>query len=423
MLSMLVVDDEYLVRSGIKETINWQDYNISILGDVSDGEQGLELAMKYKPDIILTDIRMPFMDGLEFMSRIRDNGLDSSIIVLSGYEEFNYVKTAMQNGAEAYLLKPIDNQQLIETVEKVANKIREKRKSKQYLEKFKNELPVLRKQFVKDMISGDLTSWEEILDKIRFLELSIEFSNNLVIVIRLDEYDTLLKLQNPAEFKRFKEELQKCINDNLLQNSDYCGIAAEESDAVWVVLLHIAKNDDKEVENVRKCCKEIIDTLSRNFRQQISIGISRVYDDLGKLSLAYKEAYAALDYKIIPGNSSVGYFGDRELIGYRREIKDAIKYIKDNFNKDISVETASRELYISPSYLMFLFRKELNKTFNECLTDYRIYKAKELMKNTRYKIYEISESVGYDDEKYFSQVFKKVTGMSPSEYIRSFSRG
>src|SRR5689334_10325683 len=119
---MLIVDDEYLVRKGISETIEWTEYGIKIIGEACDGEQGLEMAMDYMPDIILTDIHMPFMNGLEFMSKLRERGSNSNIIVLSGYEEFSYVRTALQYGVIDYLLKPIDNQQLIDTVQKVAAK-------------------------------------------------------------------------------------------------------------------------------------------------------------------------------------------------------------------------------------------------------------------------------------------------------------
>lgn len=98
-IRILVIDDEYLVRLGIRETINWSEYGFSIIGEASDGRKGLQLALDWKPEIILTDIRMPFMDGLEFMNQIRKHGLNSKIVVLTGYAEFDYVKAAMDNGA------------------------------------------------------------------------------------------------------------------------------------------------------------------------------------------------------------------------------------------------------------------------------------------------------------------------------------
>ena len=102
-IKILVVDDEYLVRLGIRETIDWEEHGFSIVGEAADGRKGLELALNKKPDIILTDIRMPFMDGLEFMHQIRSHGLNSKIVVLTGYAEFDYVKTAMDNGVGLFV--------------------------------------------------------------------------------------------------------------------------------------------------------------------------------------------------------------------------------------------------------------------------------------------------------------------------------
>src|SRR5690348_9698886 len=122
MLTMMLIDDEYLVKLGIRETINWKEYNVEIVAEASNGKEGLELALKYSPEVILVDMRMPVMDGMEFMRQARENGLTANIIILSGHEEFNYAKVALQYGAEEYLLKPIENQELIDTVMKVARK-------------------------------------------------------------------------------------------------------------------------------------------------------------------------------------------------------------------------------------------------------------------------------------------------------------
>lgn len=116
MWKMMIIDDEYFVRMGIRETIDWAVHGVEIVGEADNGTQGLELACRLKPDIIITDIRMPGMNGLDFMRCCREKGLHSRIIVLSAHEEFNYAKTALQQGASDYLLKPVLNEQLIEAV-------------------------------------------------------------------------------------------------------------------------------------------------------------------------------------------------------------------------------------------------------------------------------------------------------------------
>ena len=204
MLTMLIVDDEFLVRIGIKDTIEWVNYGIEIIGDASDGVQGLELAIKHRPDIILTDIRMPVMDGLEFMDKIRENNLDSIVIILSGFEEFDYVRKALHNGAYAYLLKPIDNQQLIDTVRKAAAKIKEERSVKQYVNRLESELPSIKEQFLRDLMTGDIKDRDEISDKLKFFDMPIDVNDNLIIVVRIDEYPFVGKQLSNESLQGFK---------------------------------------------------------------------------------------------------------------------------------------------------------------------------------------------------------------------------
>lgn len=419
MLTMMLIDDEYLVKKGIRETIDWGEYGISIVDEADNGREGLDKAIVHAPDIILTDIRMPFMDGLEFMSKLRENGLESSIIVVSGYEDFNYVRMALQHGAVDYLLKPIDNQQLIETVLKAAAKIKEERSTRLYFERLKSELSSIKKQFLRELILGNLTDRDTIIEKIKFLEIPVEISGNYVISIRINEHNLALEQLSRDELNEFKDLIVSLIAQLLLLNSRFMGVVVEKDDEEWVVILHKSSTSDDIVELLKERCLELTKRLKKVYTQTVSIGISDICDDMDKLYTAYRDACSASLVRLLPGGSSVSFARDREAAGYRREIREAVLFIKDNYSKDITIEMAAKELYISPSYLMHLFKDELGKTFNECLTDCRIQAAKEYLRDSRYKIYEVSEKVGYGDVKYFSQVFKKYTDMSPSEYIRN----
>lgn len=138
MVTLLLIDDEYLLRRGICETIEWAEYGIEIIGTSANGVQGLEMAIKHKPDIIITDIRMPLMNGLEFMIKVKESGLTPKIVVLSGFDDFEYARTAMHNGAVAYILKPVDNDQLVETVRSIAKGIINEKNTQEYFKKLKH---------------------------------------------------------------------------------------------------------------------------------------------------------------------------------------------------------------------------------------------------------------------------------------------
>lgn len=116
MYKMLLVDDEYLVRKGISETIDWNSYDIEIVATAVNGQDGLEKVETYHPDIIVSDIKMPVLDGMGLVSTLYDKNYDGIIIMLSGYNEFEYAKTTLEKGVFKYLLKPIDNDELVSVV-------------------------------------------------------------------------------------------------------------------------------------------------------------------------------------------------------------------------------------------------------------------------------------------------------------------
>lgn len=104
----------------------------------------------------------------------------------------------------------------------------------------------------------------------------------------------------------------------------------------------------------------------------------------------------------------------------RREIRDALAFIREHYAGNITVEMVAAAVFVSPTHLMHLFRKDLNKTFYECLTEYRIEEAKRMLRNPKYRVYEVGNQVGFTDSKYFSQIFKKMTGIPPSEYAKTY---
>lgn len=414
---MLIVDDEHLVRLGLRNTVEWSNYGIEIIGEAADGEAGIELALENKPDIILTDIRMPFMDGLEFMSQVRDNGLESSIIVLSGYDEFAYVQTAIDKGASAYLLKPIDNQQLIETVQKVARKIKEEKGTKQYYNKLQNELTALKKQFIRELISGNITEREEIQERIKFLDIPLDIDNNYAIVIRINQFANFINATPKDDVKEFKETVLQLIANLLILHSKFIGIVVDVSLEEWVVILHTSSNENDINDLLKDRCIKLTKELEKKYNQTVSIGISNLCSEIENINKLYLEVCSVLDNKFLP-NTNYIVSANNDIISYRKEIKEAIGFMKANLYKDITVEVVANELYISTSHLMHLFKAEVGKTFNDCLIEIRIEKAKELLRNSNYKIYEVCKMVGYSDSKYFSQIFKRVVGVSPSEYIK-----
>lgn len=168
MLKVFLVEDEIVMREGIKNNIPWEEEGFDFVGEASDGELAYPMIRKLKPDIVITDIRMPFMDGLELSRLIKKELPDISIIILSGYDEFDYAKEAIKIGVTEYLVKPISSAKLLEAVREIGRRIEKENEKRRYLERFKDEMKEMerheREKLLHEILTGQ-TSMTELLEK------------------------------------------------------------------------------------------------------------------------------------------------------------------------------------------------------------------------------------------------------------------
>lgn len=183
MVSLFLVEDEMLSRESIKKNVPWTENGIDFLGDAPDGEMALPQILEKKPDIVLTDIKMPFMDGLELSQLIRDKLPETRIIILSGYNEFDYARQAISLGISEYLLKPVAVEDILAAVEKVRGNIERTRQAQQ--EKSAQE-QARREIFFSSLYSGFLSGTGEILNRAESLSLPIAASLYRVVVADFD---------------------------------------------------------------------------------------------------------------------------------------------------------------------------------------------------------------------------------------------
>ena len=176
MLKVFLVEDEFVVRQGIKNNIDWEAHGYEFCGEASDGELAFPMIQKAKPDIVITDIRMPFMDGLELSKLIKRELPGIEIIILTGHGEFEYAKEAIKIGIAEYLLKPINGQDLLEEVNRVALKIEERRKESEIREKYIKEMEENslkdRKDLFQDLVTGN-KSMPELLEFAEKLDIDL----------------------------------------------------------------------------------------------------------------------------------------------------------------------------------------------------------------------------------------------------------
>lgn len=300
MLKVFLVEDEVVVREGFKKNINWQEHGLSFVGEANDGELAYPLIQELRPDIIITDIKMPFMDGLQLSRLVKKEMPAVKIIILSGYDEFEYAKEAIEIGVTEYLLKPISSAQIIETVLRVKQIIEQEQGQKVYLERFHKEMleyeKLERKQFFKELVSKRL-SVSELLDKGGRLGMELSAPSYAIVLFQLcpgsdksDEYiEEVINLE-------YKLEAQFALEGQaVLFERDLEGFAV------------LAKGSGKEpVEAVTQRCLDILrSTLGQSADVSYFAAVSVPVQRLAELSPAFEEVRRAFVYRYIPGRKEI----------------------------------------------------------------------------------------------------------------------
>lgn len=536
MIKVLIIDDEPLVRVGLKSMLAWEELGYKIIGEALNGQHGLELIIKNKPDIVITDIKMPVLDGLEMMRRAFAAGRRPKFVILSSYDDFPLVKQAMKQGAEEYLIKlDLEAETLINTLTAVRDKIlteREKSENEERLEKnLQENMDILREGFFKQVISKPLQDRSALEEEAAYL--GIELGGLIACAsIRINNIE-IFKKYDSTEVQSFKTSILNTIDE--IVNDIFKGYTFSWNKGEFIVVF--SGDGGMEPETYRKKAgnmgERLVKTLKQYFNLSISIGISQTYREYTELAQAYFEGCRAAQhsYYYYSGSQPVLFFDEvpkgegeqkqiditeaknllpkaielhdvemigavfeavisvldqptvqreqaydlcfqiaylisgvaglneaqlKEIIGYEASLSESIltlgtlaeiinwligleqrlsrfitrndeqknhrliakakKYILDHYAEEISLNQVAEAINISPGYLSTIFRQYTGIRFTDYVTEIKIGEAKKLLRESEYKIYEISEMLGYQNAYYFSKVFKKITGMTPSEF-------
>ncbi len=409
MDKMLIVDDEYIVRMGISETIEWNNYDIEIVGTAVNGLDALNKIEELKPDIIISDIKMPQMDGIQLAGALYDKNYDGIIIILSGYDDFEYAKGTLEKGVFKYLLKPIDNEELIGVVLKAKEKLAKRRKMDMFLSDFDVGMPIIKNSVVDSIFHGSKID-AEFIKKMQLYDIPI-IENGIVIYCKVNNSTAGNEFESD---KNIRDSLEIIKNGVLSILKNHRVFYSSNDKRICFACEY------SEVETLEKLLTYMLREYEKQCSVVISIGISAIFDSIHHITKAFGAAKFMATNRLYSINSIYVEQGDSENTKmYKKHIVDALQYIAEHYqDNQLKIKTVADYLFVSESYLMHLFKKELGKTFNACLTEYRLMMAKRLLLEQEYKVYEITEMVGYLDMKYFGQVFRKYEGCTPSEYVR-----
>ena len=287
MYKLLIVDDENQIREGLKRILNWTDFDIEICGEASDGNMALQLMEEKKPHIVLTDIKMPGMDGIRLLEETRKRGFLSKMIVLSGYDDFELVRQAMRYGAVDYLLKPAGKNELIQVIEELLDQLADVGEEQESIDK---NLEMARDHLLNRIITNSI-SLLEMNEKIELLD--IHFGSEAMAVARLEFSET--RHTNENMFYHMPEVLSFCRR---YFEEKHLGIVfCNTGGRIVLILTDINAKDSMTV------CKSVMEDLIKQLKNQLQVdmyvAVSRPIRAVRNIKTAYEEAEDTLKYKFI----------------------------------------------------------------------------------------------------------------------------
>lgn len=528
MYKVLIAEDEMFVRLGIKMSADWGEFDMEVVDDVANGQLAFESYEKNRPDIVMTDIKMPIMDGMSLIRKIREKDSRTRIIILSCLEEFDMVKQAISLGVSDYILKltmtPEDMASVLAKVKKELIALHESDSSNNtavpasdyqdillnYLfyhmyseEDFKDKmLHIQEKIKEKNLLMAvlEIDNYKEVQERFRdrygeiiasaleniITELLSEYGEGLVLHAKENRYVLIMSHSNISHkylveehvlafFSKIRKVLELYLQgkvtfgiseiyngyENMYEMYQQCLKALEQkffySTASNLFWKKVQQQDSRQLFHkmvqelaesleldeagyarlmqVSRLFAETMDqhTITSFFGHEISTEVSQMIVDRQK-QLQVIERYnkvlsqcpnfneAAKVYRecLSDMGSYAGNPGTQELVS--KSVMDIIRFIKANYQKNITLDQVAGHVGLSRNYTCGLFKKEMGITLSGYMMKYRIDKAKELLMETNLRSYEIAERVGFLDESYFSRSFKKLTGQSPVDYKRKFGK-
>ncbi|HEX2927870.1 MAG TPA: response regulator [Ruminiclostridium sp.] len=337
-LKVLIVDDEYLIRNLLRMQINWEEQGMTIVGEAANAHEALDMVDELMPDIIFTDICMPFIDGIEFSGIVFEKYPDIKIVVVTAHDEFEFARKSLKLGIADFILKPIRAQELLSVTERLKKKINEERSRDKELEKLKKDMernfPFLKEKFLNQWITGSVSP-EEISEKAEYFKISAYFEAGMYQI-------AVIEVSPPADGQTEEQSIlleMACRSkaEAFFQNDPQVVIFSDTKNQIVIMYKGIY------VDFVNYC--EILKiNLINTYKCFVCIGIGQQHENVQEVHLGYQEACRALDYKVCVGKNQVVCYED--VIAVRgqqyRSAPDLLRQLQFN----ISIGSSERSCQV-----------------------------------------------------------------------------
>ncbi|MGG4340757.1 response regulator transcription factor [Paenibacillus lautus] len=512
-MRILIVDDEPLVRIGIKSAIDWQAQGVEIVGEAGDGEEALRMITETAPDVVLLDIKMPKMDGIEVLRAIKDRQLPVQAIVLSSFDDITYVKEALKLGAFDYFHKPDMNERELTAMLK---SVREQLGSRGVPAQVGPSAAGNRKeQMLYDALHGHVHDLHE---------TGLKEGNMYVVLFRIKNYHTIIQRYTKETESILPNTVQNVVSEILSTEKEVEYLQLDEQCSAVFISNSELKSLLASLTRVNKMVQMISSALKRFVNIDIVLGISDWFADFDGIQKGYEQAGTALAHQFYNPDTSIFYYqhlkqksesvykqadaylsqmksalreeaNDRfmellskwetfleqeecmeekdvrkvyegllfmigesrgtpggtvqedvtafeeihnfqqlsaeyrarfeerfknrnhlEMKGYSQLTRNIMEYTEEHYPESLSLKLFGDLFHVSPNYVSRLFKQEVGQGLFDYINELRIEKAKVLLKDYRYKIYDVAEMVGFNNQAHFAIVFQKYTGFSPKQY-------
>ena len=393
MINVMIVEDEMIVRVGMRILLDWEKYGFRYVAEATDGMEALEILKKQHIDIVITDVKMPIMDGLKMIEEIKRLNIKCEIVIMSGYDDFEYVKKAMIYGVKDYIHKPtMKPEDIINTLLRISDDIENIRHFDNYkkiiMDTYSETRSFLLEKAIRNLIDGGANDfYDEIMNcgNLKGSQIHLSIMTNLL------KEDFMQPDRLISFFRSFVIDQE---NLGIYELNIICCFRKEH----YLVVAIQGMNPTSFIEDFanRYCSASGIELLWKISDPILMEDVKNTYFYLTELMVEMTESVNA-----------------------NQIVADALQYIDNNFTHRITLNSIANEIHTSPSYLSRLFSKTTGQSFTECLTGKRIAYAKELLKATNLSIDDIAERIGYQNGKYFIKVFKKNEKISPGKYKNS----
>lgn len=531
MYKVVIVDDERPIVEGLKAFIDWEEQGFSVVGTAFNGEDGVKAAKECAADVVITDIRMPLLSGHDLIDRVKEFNPSCKFIILSGYSNFKYAQEAVKRGAFSYLLKPIQERELKETLSSIKKELDlKKEKQRQFFElqeQVQESIPIVQERYLSELLQDQFATSEQIARKWRLLNSEYSLESFAVFVVEGDQLE--IKYEDDTKQIFLSKYAISNIVDDLVRRENIGMVFHYDKNRIAVLCCQNGKKT-LTMERVLLFARSIQGTICGILKESVSIGVGNLYSFPVPPYRSFQEAEQAIRYKLLYSTGSLICFyeicqlkhpgkfpvqQEKELLSFieledsenalivlhrifssltadrscspeaiyniclnfiiaifhcaiscgvsseslnielwtsserlfqyqtipelekclKERVSEVIKkihevrlqkqkgilgkileYIQIHYQEELTLDFLSKMFFLNSSYLSQLFKKELGRNFSDVLSEIRLEKAKKLILDPDLRVYEVGELVGYRNFRYFSQIFKKNTGLTPSEY-------